>query len=173
MSAFLIDHEHLNLIITWAIDNGIEDISPQKWFQEFYLENVRSLEYRYPESHQELIYWGLEKHRYVPNGDAIFPRKLEKEITIAVLKLINCWEYQSCEHQYNAGSLPWVAMDRIKQLAYVKTGYESFAQREALFAGRTTPNYGSRIYDLAPWEYSRQEWKLFLTALREQALTSG
>lgn len=83
MSAFLIDHEHLNMIVTWAIDNGIEDISPQKWFQEFYLENVRSLEYRYPESHQELIYWGLSKYRYVPNGDAIFPRKLEKEIAIA------------------------------------------------------------------------------------------
>jgi hypothetical protein len=31
MSAFLVSNEHLNMIITWAIDNGGRDMSPQDW----------------------------------------------------------------------------------------------------------------------------------------------
>jgi hypothetical protein len=131
-------------------------MSPQDWFQEFYLENVKSLQYCYPQSYQELIYWNLDKHRYIPDFNAIRPVALKKETAIAIIKLINCWEYQSCEHNYNSLSTPWQAMNRIKDLAYDKIGCFAQETREKFFKENET-------YDLAPWEYSKEEWKIFKT----------
>jgi hypothetical protein len=154
MSAFLVSNEHLNMIITWAIDNGGRDMSPQDWFKEFYLENIKSLQCRYPETYERIVYWNLDNHRYTPNFDAIRPRGLKVETAIAIVKLINCWEYQSCEHKYDQQSVPWVAMDRIKYLAYDKMDCPTQETRERFFKG-------NKVYDLAPWEYSKEDWKVF------------
>jgi hypothetical protein len=57
MSAFLVSSDHLSMIMTWAIhEGGLGELTPQEWFKEFYLENVKSLQYRYPDDYQELIY---------------------------------------------------------------------------------------------------------------------
>jgi hypothetical protein len=151
MSAFLLSNDHLSMIMTWAIhEGGLGELTPQEWFNEFYLENVQSLQYRYPNIYQELI----EHSRYLPDFNAIRPRALKKEIAIAILKFINCWEYQSCQHHFDSSTAPWRMMAQIKELALQISGYES---------QEDNPNFykHSPVYELAPWEYSRQEWKAF------------
>lgn len=158
MSAFLISHDHLSMIMTWAIfEGGLGELTPQEWFREFYLENVKSLQYRYPDDYQELIYWSLEHYRYVPNFNAIRPKALRKEIAIAIISLINCWEYQSCEHNFDSSAAPWRMMAQIKELALLVSGFESQEH---------SPNFykNSPAYQLAPLEYTPQQWQVFKAA---------
>ncbi|WP_158260708.1 hypothetical protein [Pleurocapsa sp. CCALA 161] len=44
------------------------------------------------------------------------------EIAIAIIKFINCWEYQSCEHNFDRSSAPWRGMSQIKELALQISG---------------------------------------------------
>jgi hypothetical protein len=160
MSAFLVSNDHLSMIITWTIheEGGSRDLIPQDWFREFYLENVKSLQYRYPDSYQELIYWNLDHHGYLPDFNATEPRALKTEIAIAILKLIDCWEYQSCEHHFDSSATPWRMMAQIKELALQVSGYTPHEDSQNFYRN-------SQIYELAPWEYSKQEWQAFKTAM--------
>ncbi len=48
MSSFTVGSKHISAILTWAIDQGLLGFySPQAWFQEFYLENLDSVNYRW------------------------------------------------------------------------------------------------------------------------------
>ena len=166
MSAFLIDVKHINMIITWAIDNGtLGKLSPQAWLNEFHAENIRSLNYRYPDDNQQII----TSWKYLPNFNAIKPRKYSKEIAIAIVKLINCWEYQCCEDNYDKNSLPWKMMSQIKDLALHKAGYRDLDRDNHEV-------YNSTLYDRAPWVYDIQAWKKYLnylpTASSETQLTA-
>lgn len=160
MSAYLVNKEHLSFIITWAIDNGtLGGLSPQAWFVEFYDENIRSLQARYPSNYHELVYWNPNNTKYTPTFNALRHKKYSKEIAIAVFKLVSCWEYQSCEGEYDSSSLSWKMMAHIKNLAIEKAGYNTFYHKDH-------PIYDSFVYDLAPWEYSSQDWKEFILALK-------
>jgi hypothetical protein len=161
MSAFLVSSDHLSMILTWAIhEKGLGDFTPQDCFREFYLENVKSLQYLYPDDYQELIYWNLDHHCYLPDSNAIQPASFKTEVAIAILKFIDCWEYQSCEHNYDSSTAPWQMMGQIKGIALQVSGLNS---------QRNHPNFyrHSPVYELAPWEYSKQEWQAFKTSLFE------
>ncbi|MEY4518502.1 MAG: hypothetical protein RLZZ499_1101 [Cyanobacteriota bacterium] len=82
---------------------------------------------------------------------------MRKEIAIAIISLINCWEYQSCEHNFDSSAAPWRMMAQIKELALQVSGYES---------QEDNPNFykNSPAYQLAPWEYTPQEWRAFKAA---------
>jgi hypothetical protein len=163
MSAFLVSNDHLSMIVTWAIhEEGLGDLTPQEWFKEFYLENVQSLQYLYPDDYQELIYWNLDDHCYFPDFNVIEPTELKTKVAIAILKFIDCWEYQSCEHNFDSSTAPWRMMAQIKGLALQVSGLDS--QEHNLNFYRHSP-----VYELAPWEYSNQEWQSFKTELKASA----
>ena len=157
MSAFLVNDKHISFIITWAIDNDLlGGLTPQGWFKEFYQENIKSLRHRYSSKYVDLTYWEPDnRHRYKPVSHAIAPKKYRVEVAIAVHRFVRCWEYQSCEHDYNPNSLTWLMMKRIKTKAEEVAKLDSDAIVD------------SSIDNLCPWQYDPSAWKQFTNKLKE------
>lgn len=115
MSAFVVSKQHLDAMITAALDvTPLRGGSPVSWFYPtinraednlgtlqtkrrvaryedrerigamLWAENVRSVNYRYEEEEWEEVYQYTRFTLPLP--------------AVAVLKLIDCYEYQSCEH---------------------------------------------------------------------------
>lgn len=101
MSAFIVSKEHIDAIITYAIDNKISVYSISKKTrlyltqienanfvgQTLYTENFRSVNHRYRENEQVETYLFT---RYKGTLTLTFP---------IFVKLLHCLEYQSCEHE--------------------------------------------------------------------------
>ena len=143
MSSFTVGSKHISAILTWAIDQGfLSFYSPQSWFQEFYLENLDSVNYRYHEKNQI-----PDQAKYRPVMGVLNSRH-PQEIAIAIYKLANCWHYNSCDHKYNEQDGVWQEIEKIKKQALAISGLteETISQTEE--------------YDRAPWCYSDADWIL-------------
>ena len=166
MSAFLVDDKHLSFILTWAIDNGtLGGLSPQSWFKEFTSENVKSLKARYPDSYHDLIYWNTDNSRYIPIFNAIRPQKYSQAIAVATISFVRCWEYQSCEHDPDKGTLPWRMMGQIKDVAMQKSGWGEKYDPDS-------PLFDTELYEATPWEYNSRSWKQFLLHLQKEEVNA-
>jgi hypothetical protein len=111
MSAFLVSQEHVNTIVNWACKN---DLGCSWTGQVLWSENWRSVNHRYPTSKQELppIY---NFKRVDVSGVSV----------IQFLKLLDCLEYQSCEHDGWAQSEARQIVDQFRAQAVTKLpGYE-------------------------------------------------
>ncbi len=159
MSSFTVGSKHISAIMTWAIDRGLLGFySPQAWFQEFYLENLDSVNYRYRENNQI-----PDKAKYRPIMAVLnsrYPREIARRFAdlfeIAIYKLASCWDYNSCDHKFNEQDLVWQEIEKIKKQAIKISGLteETISQTEE--------------YDRAPWCYSDADWKKYIAWARER-----
>lgn len=139
MSAFIVDSDHIDLMVSAALDlPGVYTLRWQfpddptitremneglsGWVGSMLLaENARSVNHRYSEDELEPVY---EFSRV--------PRSQYDAVT--VLKAVSCYEYQSCEHEGWQGSDAQRFCDALRHAAIAKL-----------------PGYSD-----APWEWSRE-----------------
>ena len=151
MSSIEVGSKHISAIMTWAIDQGLLGFySPQAWFQEFYLENLDSVNYRYRESNQI-----PDQAKYRPIM-AVLNSRYPQEIAIAIYKLARCWDYNSGDHKFNEQDLVWQEIKKIQEKAILisRLSEEMISETEK--------------YDVAPWVYSERDWKKYITWVREK-----
>lgn len=167
MSAWLVSNECISIILTWTIKNNLEALgnkSPQQWFELLYNENVRSLKARYSNP-QDLIYWDLKDYRFKSQSH-LLPSEYPNESAIAVLKLLGCWKYQSCEGNYDKTSLPWKLVLSLREKIHT-TIYLPDYNRERLDKDKST--YFDHLYkEILPWGYDADKWKAFLAHLESK-----
>ncbi len=137
--------------MTGAIDQGFLGLnSPQSWFREFYQENLNSVNFRYHEDNQI-----PDKAKYRPVMGVLNSRHPQK-IAITIYKLANCWHYNSCDHKYDEQDLVWLEIEKIKKKAIAVSGLTKETISE------------TKEYDVAPWCYSEEDWKKYITWVRER-----
>ena len=90
MSAWIVSKKHIDVLVTWAIDNHVaikhngiteEVLDADRVGQALWDENFRSVNYRYNESEK-----APEYH---------FERNVQNLVT--VWKSVRCFDYQTCE----------------------------------------------------------------------------
>ena len=102
MSAWIVSKAHIRAMVSLGVSRGLIvkgsmlGSRMSELGQMLINENVASVRYRYPDSGDQLPgpnerYW-LTPYRHDLVGPARVPTPVEG------LKLINCYEYQSCEH---------------------------------------------------------------------------
>lgn len=84
MSAWVVTNAHIDVLVNAAAEYGVlSEAQPQRLDQELWHENVRSVNYRYREHDTTPTY------RLTTTEAPLHP--------LAILKAINCYQYQSCE----------------------------------------------------------------------------
>jgi len=86
MSAFIVSDTHINALVSYATGGGpfrVSDGNPQELGQMLVNENYRSVNYRYRERDEPHTF------RYRPYIKPLKP--------VEVIKLCDCYDYQSCE----------------------------------------------------------------------------
>ncbi len=134
MSAFIVSKVHIDAMVRLAIvyspsyaipygDIGEVRLHPDEVGRAILAENVASVTHRYPDDKPEELpgpngaYW-LGEYLYSPLGGRT-PTPIEG------LKLINCYEYQSCEHPEWESSKAKEFCDRLRhQLISLLPGYD-------------------------------------------------
>jgi hypothetical protein len=114
MSAWLCSDKHINLLATAITNNRIGGWSTapnttKSVAQMLLDENIMSLEARYGK--------GESGRAHEMTGDT--PREYLQLKPLAIIKLINCYQYQSCEH---AG---WKESDACRATEQLKNRYIS------------------------------------------------
>lgn len=152
MSAFIVGKDHIDALVTLALSNT-GHTGPMCWYFDnptrvgqaeytnaaevgrmLWAENVRSVQGRYPDTVEGGTYPG-------PNGFSaaeIFAyrwRRTEPLSPVVGLKLIACFEYQSCETE-----------------GWTRSEAHAFCQALRLKLIDQLPGY-----DFAPWEYMRPQ----------------
>jgi hypothetical protein len=92
MSAFLVSQKHINLLVNAdreASRSPVDEEECNRRGAVLWAENWRSLEALYGDRAEER--WARETYVYSP----LWPRHWKP---VEVLKAIDCYEYQSCEH---------------------------------------------------------------------------
>lgn len=146
MSAFFVGTDHIDAILSWLDEPrrrtfGIpmpdgqrkQGLDTEDWTaigRALIAENIASLRARYPSDWQEMVDVDVNAYTYEHNAHFI---GYTKNLAITVIKLIDCYEYQSCEHD------GWE---------------ESWAHRfcEYVVSAATSQIPG---YDDAPWGYHK------------------
>ena len=105
MSAFIVSHHHIDVIVSWAVAHCMRDEDPQKLGELLYGANVDSVNHRYSEDNpRDYIYTRVP----VPGVSAV-----------QIIKACDCLDYQCCEvpdwHQGNRAydalhSIRWQAI---------------------------------------------------------------
>ncbi len=112
MSAFLVSDLHINVLVAWARReqlswNTREGLTYEDVAQELRSENERSYNYRYQEDgHQPVKYESVALPMDVPAA--------------AIIKMCDCYEYQSCEHPEWKESRARAIVGSIRQAAVCK-----------------------------------------------------
>lgn len=140
MSAFLVSHAHINVLISFAksqklvipspiapetISTSIHDDDLAGGFGlELIRENIRSLEYRYHPTNdsKSLSDSHLKRYRFHPDprGTIIAP-----DSSVRIIKATHCYDYQSCETPDYARSWAAAVMRHIREAAcYYVPGYD-------------------------------------------------
>lgn len=127
MSAFIVSHDHIDAIVTWAACNGVSvwdaasgrrhDVKGNEQAIGLCLlyENYRSVAYRYGESLDQDY---LDRYRW-----RVFTAPLS---AVQALKAVDCLVYQSCEHDEWDASMAYRILTEIRHAAWRKVpGYES------------------------------------------------
>ena len=121
MSAYQVHPDTIDLIVSfYESDEWTRDFDPQKTGEMLWQENARSVAHRYHEAPNPTPY----RYRIVP---------LAQITPVAVLKSIDCLDYQSCETD-----------------DWTETPASRLLQRVRAVAIRRLPGYES-----APWGWTR------------------
>lgn len=149
MSAFLVSNGHIDVLINAIAQYGITPKDARRLDyralgQLLWNENIRSVDHRYRESNPQ--------DRYVlhtTEGD-LDP--------LAVLKAVDCYVYQSCEHPEWENSDAHTWMTRLREAIYTATpGYRALVPSR-YSAGRMVPAYTNEDeYARRPWPFIRLE----------------
>jgi hypothetical protein len=118
MSAFIVSTDHIDAIVTYATTKGISRRTPTELGQILLAENARSVASRYNEAVSN------EPAAYLYR---IFIKPLS---AVAILKAVDCLEYQSCEHDGWADSVAKSILDSIRVEAIKKLPGYADAQWE-------------------------------------------
>lgn len=92
MSAFLVSNEHINALISYALDQGVSISpanNPEQACRMLTEENIRSLRERYP-GRDFLQEWEDEAKTYTF-------KKTKKLPHTQIVKACDCYDYQACE----------------------------------------------------------------------------
>ncbi len=134
MSAYIVDHSTLHAILTWARNLrisvkhpdgdgrwvGLNDLDPSEVGQLLMNENYRSVNYRYREKDVPPPY-GFREVISIKRGG-------QNHILTAIdiIKVCNCLEYQSCEHDGWDKSWAKAFLDRVVENSLHKLpGYDA------------------------------------------------
>ncbi|WP_280437505.1 hypothetical protein [Nocardia carnea] len=149
MSAFIVSNGHIDVLVNAVAQYGVAPtrtsrIDYRALGQLLWDENVRSVDHRYRESHP--------RDRYVlhtTEGD-LDP--------VAVLKAVDCYVYQSCEHPGWEDSDAHTWMTRLREAIYTATpGYRPLVPSR-YSVGRMVPAYTNEDeYAQRPWPFTRLE----------------
>ncbi len=149
MSAFIVSHDHIDALLTYAIQNQISFWNPEEKTRTTIMrdnaeeigrillqENETSVRYRYNDFDTDDLPGtvGETAATYAYRPFFSFPRALT---AVGVLKAVQCLEYQSCEHPEWEASLAWRICQDLKSSAI-----------------HDLPNY-----DRAEWEINRPQEK--------------
>lgn len=93
MSAFILTDKHFS-VIAYAIEGLNENVNPQEFANKLKKINIESVNFRYNEKTR------ASKCELQHTGD--------NYTTSDIIRLIQCWSYQSCE---NGASLDYLTMD--------------------------------------------------------------
>ena len=94
MSAFIVSKHHIDAIISAALAYGVEGLTKRTAMdrgRELWEANIASVGVRYPGDPEALVIAGRIADVYVP-------RQVPVPSIVEAAKLIDCLEYQSCEH---------------------------------------------------------------------------
>lgn len=86
MSAFIVSHHHIDVIVSWAVENCqfvMDGRSPQELGELLYHANVDSVDYRYDEEN--------------PRDYSYTPAHSRRVSAVQIIKACDCLDYQSCE----------------------------------------------------------------------------
>lgn len=147
MSAFIVDKEHIDVLVNAMAQYGVTDgVTGQRSYRDLgqllWSENVRSVDHRYASANV--------RRRYTL-------RTTEGSLNpLAVLKAIDCYEYQSCEHPNwpHSETYSWIAM--LRDAIYAAHPKYAKPEPSRFSTGRLVPSYrNDPEYDRQPWECSR------------------
>lgn len=149
MSAFICSQEHIKRLAVFASmnQNGRINVDPRYldlgqvnpaaverlknadlatfYANVLYLENVRSVQHRYPEDTWETLPGPISKPLHCTVSNEEFYRHSDKINAVELLKLCNCIEYQSCETDDYKSSIAWRVLEAIRDAAVRRLpGYE-------------------------------------------------
>lgn len=128
MSAWLVSKRHIDAIVTALADGGIIRPTPEACEavgDMLWRENVASLAYRYPRDRQPDLLYRFE--RYALND------------LWTLVKQLDCYDYQSCEHPGWSQSDAAALTDRLRRRTLATLGAPLDGYKNA--AG----------WDAAPW----------------------
>jgi hypothetical protein len=131
MSAFLVGHDHIDGLLTFAINAKASYYDPKRETRVNFTrvnateigcilqaENVRSLNCRYGDDN------ATEAYTFNPFGE--FYSMRHSEVCLIVLKACDCFDYQACETSDYEESLAWRIVDAIRSAAlHALPGYSN------------------------------------------------
>ena len=105
MSAFIVSEKHINTLVTWAAENGIEYKGcavkghEQGFVSMLLRENIRSVNYRYGESLKpsDFNIGGVNIYRFQPAPLDPAEYDDDKHQLAQIVKACNGYDYQACE----------------------------------------------------------------------------
>lgn len=156
MSAFVVSNAHIDVLVNAIAQYGVagKDVGRTVYRdlgQVLWDENVRSVDYRYQECNTHDRYT-----LHTTEGD-LDP--------LAVLKAIDCYEYQSCEHPEWADSDAQRWMTRLREAIYTIAPRYCEPVPSRFSPGRMVPAYRlDAEYGQRPWLFSRLEDAVSLRA---------
>lgn len=124
MSAFIVGHDHIDALLTYAIDKRVSywtgktrvDIS-RKTAEEIgrilLMENELSVRYRYSDCDADNLPGTIGE-----NADTYKFRRFSEYLSpVVILKACSCFDYQACEHDGYSASMAKEIVDTIRHAA--------------------------------------------------------
>lgn len=111
MSAWKLGHAHINALVQIALRHEVSGPPPDDLGQMLWRENYKSTNYRYSER--------CRAPNFVFNARAKQPNDLE------ALKIVNCYQYQTCEHPGWPQSDAYALCKTLEDQLYEKLGHEA------------------------------------------------
>lgn len=147
MSAFVVGNEHIDVLVNAIAQYGVaakdtNRIGYRALGQLLWDENLRSVDHRYQESNPG------ERYILHTTEGGLDP--------LAVLKAVDCYQYQSCEHPgwEDSDACAWVT--RLREAIYTAVPRYSTLVPSRYSPGQVEPAYRHEDeYDRRPWLFSR------------------
>lgn len=139
MSAWMVSKAHIDALVNSAVEHGITTVAEvHETGRMLWRENRRSVNYRYQERGR------TPQYRFTGTEMPLHP--------VVILKLLHCFEYQSCERPdwEKSQAYRWVA--RLEATLQADERVDMTPLPDRWGDGRTEPAYlRSSLYSAAPW----------------------
>jgi hypothetical protein len=149
MSAFIVDNAHIDVLVNAIAQYGVTPNNARRvdyraLGQLLWDENILSVDHRYRESNPQDRYI---LHTTEGNLDPL-----------AVLKAVDCYVYQSCEHREWEASDAHTWMTRLREAIYTTAPDYRTLVPSRFAVGRMVPAYKNEDeYARHPWPFTRLE----------------